>query len=37
MIINSMSTIIGNYIISNCSIDESNKEKVIYALKAVLR
>ncbi|AKN34160.1 hypothetical protein Ccar_11850 [Clostridium carboxidivorans P7] len=34
--IESISNIIGNYIISNCSIDESNKENVIYALEAIL-
>lgn len=36
MIVNMLSNIIGNYIFSNCSINELDKEKVIYALNAIL-
>lgn len=36
MIIDTLSNMIGIYIFSNCSINESDKEKVIYALKAIL-
>lgn len=36
MIIDMLSNIIGNYIFSNCFVAESDKEKIIYALKAIL-
>ncbi|NMM61774.1 accessory gene regulator B family protein [Clostridium sp. P21] len=36
MIIDILSNMIGDYISSNCSISQSDKEKAIYALKAIL-
>jgi accessory gene regulator B len=36
MIIDMLSDVIGNYISSNCFINESDREKIIYALKSIL-